>query len=54
MIQADWDEINGLAVKNSKFPVTKEQEQRLVDAIKESIAEGWGGVAKDHRFFSDD
>jgi len=50
MIQADWDENNGLAVRNSKFPVTKEQEQRLVEAIKESIAEGWG-VAKDHRFF---
>lgn len=50
MIQADWDEVNGLIVKNSKHPVTKEQEQKLIDAIKESIKEGWG-VAKDHRFF---
>jgi hypothetical protein len=50
MIQADWDEVNGLAVKNSKYPVTKEQEQKLIEAIKESVNEGWG-VAKDHRFF---
>jgi hypothetical protein len=50
MIQADWDEKSGLTVKNSKFPVTKEQEQKLIEAIKESINEGWG-VAKDHRFF---
>jgi hypothetical protein len=50
MIQADWDENNGLTVKNSKLPVTKEQEQKLIEAIKESINEGWG-VAKDHRFF---
>lgn len=50
MIQADWDEVNGLEVKNSKYPVTKEQEQKLIEAIKESINEGWG-VAKDHRFF---
>jgi hypothetical protein len=50
MIQADWDEVNGLNVKNSKHPVTKEQEQKLIEAIKESIDEGWG-VAKDHRFF---
>jgi hypothetical protein len=32
------------------LPVTKEQEQKLIEAIKESINEGWG-VAKDHRFF---
>ena len=50
MIQADWDAVNGLEVKNSKYPVTKEQEQKLIEAIKESINEGWG-VAKDHRFF---
>lgn len=50
MIQADWDEVNGLEVKNSKYPVTKEQEQKLIEAIKESINEGWG-VAKEHRFF---
>lgn len=50
MIQADWDEVNGLTVKNSKHPVTREQEQKLIEAIKESINEGWS-VAKDHRFF---
>lgn len=50
MIEADWDEINGLKVKDSKFPVTKKQEAKLIEAIKESINEGWG-VAKDHRFF---
>jgi len=50
MIQADWDDVNGLDVKNSKYPVTKEQEQKLINAIKESINEGWN-VAKDHRFF---
>lgn len=50
MIQADWDEVNGLNVKNSKHPVTKVQEQKLIEAIKESIDEGWS-VAKDHRFF---
>jgi hypothetical protein len=50
MIQADWDEINGLSVQNSKYPITKEQEQKLIEAIKESIEEGWE-VAKDHRFF---
>jgi hypothetical protein len=50
MIQADWDEVNGLEVKNSKYPVTKEQEQKLIEAIRESINEGWD-IAKDHRFF---
>lgn len=50
MIEADWDEINGLILKNFKFPVTKEQELKLIEAIKESINEGWE-VAKDHRFF---
>jgi hypothetical protein len=50
MIEADWDVINGLKVKTSKHPVTEEQELKLIDAIKESINEGWG-VEKDHRFF---
>ncbi|MDD2636560.1 MAG: hypothetical protein PHW82_13795 [Bacteroidales bacterium] len=50
MIEADWDEINGLKVKNSKFPITKEQETKLILAIKESKDKGWG-VANDHRFF---
>ena len=50
MIQADWDEVNGLEIKNSKYPVTKEQEQKLIEAIKDSLNEGWE-VSKDHRFF---
>lgn len=50
MVEADWHEINGLKVKNSKFPLTKEQEIKLIEAIKESIDKGWG-VANDHRFF---
>lgn len=50
MIEADWNEKNGLDVKNSTLPVTSEQAQRLVEAIKESTSEGWG-VKKDHRFF---
>lgn len=50
MIEADWEESNGLKVKNSKYPVTKEQELKLIEAIKESIKEGWD-IAKDHRFF---
>ncbi|WP_442845017.1 hypothetical protein [Leeuwenhoekiella sp. H156] len=50
MIVADWNEVNGIHIKSSKFPVTQEQERRLSEAIKESSAEGWG-VKKDHRFF---
>ena len=50
MIEADWDEISGLQIKNSKLPVTEEQKQKLIEAIKESSDEGWG-VMKDHRFF---
>ncbi len=50
MIEADWDETNGIKVKNSKFDVTKAQEEKLYIAIKESIDQGWG-VAKNHRFF---
>jgi len=50
VIEADWDKEIGLIVKNSKYPVTKEQEQKLIEAIKESVDQGWG-VKKDHRFF---
>lgn len=48
-IEADWEN-NELKVKYSEHRVTKEQEQRLVEAIKDSLAEGWG-VDKNHRFF---
>lgn len=53
MIEADWDETPGqttLKVKNSKYEVTEEQKNKLIEAIKESIKEGWG-IAKDFRFF---
>ena len=50
IIEADWDDTNGLKVKSSKQPITKGQEQRLIVAIRESSEKGWG-VANDHRFF---
>ena len=50
IVEADWDENSGLTLKDSKFPVTKEQEKRLLEAIRQSVAQGWE-VAKDHRFF---
>jgi len=50
MIEADLDDSNGLKVKNSKFPVTDDQKERLIIAIKESVGNGWG-ISKDHRFF---
>lgn len=50
MIEADWNEKTGLKIKNSKHPVSKEQEQKLIEAINESVDEGWG-VETDHRFF---
>lgn len=50
MIEADWDILSGLKVKNSKFPVTNEQEEKLIETIQESIAEGWG-IGQNHRFF---
>lgn len=50
IIEANWDDINGLNIKNSKDTVTEEQKNRLIEAIKDSINEGWS-VMKDHRFF---
>lgn len=50
MIEADWEDSNGLKVKNSKSPVTNEQKEKLIEAIKESIAGGWN-ISKNHRFF---
>jgi hypothetical protein len=50
MIFADWNEKDGLIVKDSKFDVTADQEHRLVEAIKESLKKGWG-VNYNHRFF---
>jgi len=50
MIEADWEDSSGLHVKNSKFPITIEQKEKLIDAIRESITNGWG-IAKNFRFF---
>lgn len=50
MIEADWEAVNGLNVKSFKNPVTKDQEIRLVESIKESIKAGWD-VGLNHRFF---
>lgn len=50
MIEADWSDTNGLKIKNSKFQVTDEQKEKLIEAIKESIANGWN-ISKNHRFF---
>jgi len=50
MIEADLDNLNGLKIKSSKFTVTKEQEEKLILAIQDSISEGWK-VRQGHRFF---
>jgi len=50
MILADWDEKKGLTIRDSRFDVTKDQELRLAEAIKESVEQGWS-VSHDHRFF---
>lgn len=50
MIEADWDSLNGFKVKSSKFPVTEEQETKLILAIQETISEGWD-IGHNHRFF---
>lgn len=51
MIEADWNEETGLKIKNSTHPVSKEQEQRLIEAIKESVDTGWGFIKTNFRFF---
>ena len=50
VIEADWNNIEGLKIKNSKSTVTQEQKEKLIVAIKDSIAEGWD-VGQNHRFF---
>lgn len=50
MIEADWDETNGLNVKSFKFLPTDEQKKRLIESIKESIDGGWN-IGMNHRFF---
>jgi len=50
MIEANWDEKNGLNVIDSKFDVTNEQKQKLSEAIKESIENGWQ-IGEGHRYF---
>lgn len=49
-IEADY--VDGeLDIKSSTFPVNKEQQLRLVEAIQDSIDSGWDNVAIGHRFF---
>jgi len=50
VIVANWDESDGLEILDKKFDITKDQENRLINAIKESIENGWG-VDNNHRFF---
>ncbi|MEL7119909.1 MAG: hypothetical protein AAFO07_10720 [Bacteroidota bacterium] len=50
MIVADWNEKDGLIVKDSKYEVTKDQKERLVKGIRASIEENWD-IENDHRFF---
>lgn len=50
VIEASYDDTNGLNIINSEFEVTNQQKERLVNAIIESIDEGWD-VYSDHRFF---
>ena len=50
IIEADWDETNGLNVKSFKFLPTDEQKKRLIESIKESIDGGWN-IGMNHRFF---
>ena len=49
-IVADWSEECGLNIKQSRYPVNEEQKIRLIDAIKDSMEEGWD-INFDHRFF---
>ncbi len=49
-IEADWDEVTGLHIRNSQHHVTDEQKARLEAAIKDSVDEDWW-IQKDHRFF---
>jgi hypothetical protein len=50
MIEADLIDSDKLVVKNSKYPVTNEQKEKLIVAIKDSIECGWE-ISKEHRFF---
>lgn len=50
MIVANWNEKDGLNVIESKNDLTDIQRQRLINAIKESIDNGWC-VNENHRFF---
>lgn len=50
MIEANWNEKDGLQIINSEHDVTKAQEERLIAAIKESIEKGWY-INQGHRFF---
>ena len=42
---------NKLKIIDSRFEVTKEQEQKLIVAIKDSMQNGWTDINLGHRFF---
>ncbi len=50
MIVADWNEKDGLIIKQKTHEVNDEQRERLTNAIIESDKLGWG-VSEGHRFF---
>ncbi len=50
MIVADYSATAGLTVIESEKPVTEQQEDRLIQAIEESVAAGWR-IETGHRFF---
>ena len=50
IIEANWDEQNGLDIKSSTSPVTDNQKDRLISAIIESNEEDWY-LNENHKFF---
>lgn len=50
MIVADYSPTTGLTVIESEKTVTEQQEDRLIQAIEESVAAGWR-IETGHRFF---
>lgn len=50
MIVADWNEIDGLIIKQKSHEITDDQKERLTNAILEGDKIGWG-ISNGHRFF---
>jgi len=49
-IEADWSSEKGLNIINAKFEVTEKQKEKLIEAIKDSLHNGWN-IKEGHRFF---